>query len=352
MLDEERVEDDERQRADQGAGHQRAPFVDVAVDEFVDDRHRHGLVRRRLQEGQRVDEFVPAQREAEDEGRDQPRHRQRNDDLDQDLPARGAVDQRAFLELERDGLEIAHQQPGRERDQQRRIHQDQRQRRVEQAVGLDHRGERNEQDRRRHQIRQEDRAADGVGTAEAQPHDRIGGEHAGGDRQHGGSRRDIHRVPQPARILGFEQQLLDVLQRRMHHPERVVGLHVDQLLVGFDRRQPHPVEREQQHDEDDEQRQIQRHQPARQRLQIAHALAVVALRDGGGRFDGEPGIGGGGLSHCRSPAAICAAACRTTRSRSPRAGTGSSRWQSPRPPRAGPTECRADSSASPSDAWR
>jgi hypothetical protein len=81
-----------------------------------------------LQEGQRVDEFVPAQREAEDEGRDQAGYRQRQHDLDQDLPAAGAVDQRAFLKLERDGLEVAHQQPGRERDQDGRIGQDQRQR--------------------------------------------------------------------------------------------------------------------------------------------------------------------------------------------------------------------------------
>ena len=59
-------------------------------------------------------------------GRDQARHRERQHDLGQDLPAAGAVDQRAFLELVRDGLEVAHQQPGRERDQDRRIGQDQR----------------------------------------------------------------------------------------------------------------------------------------------------------------------------------------------------------------------------------
>src|SRR6516225_4433503 len=90
-------------------------------------------------EGERVDEFVPTQREAEDEGRDQSRHRQRQDDLGKDLVAAGAVDKRAFLELEGNRLEIAHQQPGRERDQDGGIGEDQRERRVEQPV-LEHDG--------------------------------------------------------------------------------------------------------------------------------------------------------------------------------------------------------------------
>ncbi len=85
MLDEEGVEDHQRQAADQRAGHQRAPAEDVAVDEVRDDRDGHGLVLVRRNEGQRVDELVPAQREGEDEGRDQPRHRQRQHDAGQDL---------------------------------------------------------------------------------------------------------------------------------------------------------------------------------------------------------------------------------------------------------------------------
>src|SRR5215813_13953385 len=87
VLDEEGVEDDQRQRADQRPRHQRAPPVDVAVDELVDDRDRDRLVLGRGNEGERVDEFVPAQGEAEDEGRNQSRHRQRQDDLGEDLVA-------------------------------------------------------------------------------------------------------------------------------------------------------------------------------------------------------------------------------------------------------------------------
>ena len=80
MLDEEGVEDDQWQRADQRARHQRAPAIDIAVHEFVDDGDRHRLVGGRGNERQRVDELVPAQREAEDEGGDQSRQRQRQDD--------------------------------------------------------------------------------------------------------------------------------------------------------------------------------------------------------------------------------------------------------------------------------
>src|SRR5689334_14441945 len=89
-------------------------------------RDRHGFVRRRLQEGERVDEFVPAKRERENERRDQTRYRKRHDDFRQYLPARGAVYQGAFLKLIGNGLEVPHQQPGREWDEQRRINQDQR----------------------------------------------------------------------------------------------------------------------------------------------------------------------------------------------------------------------------------
>ncbi len=75
--------------------------------------------------------------------------------------------------------------------------------------------------------------------------------------------------------MALEQQLVDMLEGRIPGPERIIGVEVDQLIVRFDRRQPHPVEREQQDEDDDRQRQIERHQPSRQRLQIAHALAVI-----------------------------------------------------------------------------
>src|SRR3546814_17351231 len=65
------------------------------------------------------------QGEGEDAGRDQAGHRQRQGDLPDDLNARRAVDQGAFLQLVGDRLEITHQQPGAERDQEGRVGEDQ-----------------------------------------------------------------------------------------------------------------------------------------------------------------------------------------------------------------------------------
>ena len=188
----------------------------------------------------------------------------------------------------------------------------------------------------------------------------------------------------------------------------------EQLLVGFDGGQRHPVEREQQHEHDQPERQIERHQPPRQRFEIAHALGVIGSRcraDGlgageelshcslpaaisgtargacpvsrqgkscGEGFRSPTGFaplapsrspaGRGSappsgrawwiahataeLSHCFRPAAISVAAGRTTRAGWRPAGTGSSRSRSPRLRRDSRRGSRADSSASPSDGWR
>ncbi len=52
----------------------------------------------------------------------------------------------------------------------------------------------------------------------------------------------------------------------------------EKLLVGFDGGQRHPVEREQQHQHDQPERQIKRHQPPRQRFEIAHAFGMIGSR--------------------------------------------------------------------------
>src|SRR5215207_6319526 len=80
MLDEKGVENDERQRTHERPRHERSPAVDIAVDERSDDRHRHGLIVRGGDEGEGVNELVPAQGQGEDGRRDHPRDRKRNDD--------------------------------------------------------------------------------------------------------------------------------------------------------------------------------------------------------------------------------------------------------------------------------
>src|SRR5439155_11385281 len=85
--------------------------------------------------------------------------------------------------------------------------------------------------------------------------------------------RNQHRVPEPIRISGVEQQLLDVRERRAMNPERV-ALARQQLLVRLERRDHHPIERKQQHEQKHAERQPQREEPARRRLQVAHSLRV------------------------------------------------------------------------------
>src|SRR4051812_37586846 len=74
VLDEERIDDRHRDRADQCAGHQRAPEEDVAADELGGDADGHGLLLGRGEEDERIDELVPREREGEDAGGEDPRH--------------------------------------------------------------------------------------------------------------------------------------------------------------------------------------------------------------------------------------------------------------------------------------
>src|SRR5258708_20950112 len=114
MFDKEGVDDRHRDRAQQRTGHQRPPEEDVAADQLRRDAYRHRLLVGRREEHQGVDEFVPRQGESDDARRQDARHRDRNDDVEHRLPARGAVDARALLQLLGDGLEVAHHQPGTE----------------------------------------------------------------------------------------------------------------------------------------------------------------------------------------------------------------------------------------------
>src|SRR5437868_4014757 len=117
VLDEERIDDGHWDGTDQRAGHERAPEEDVAADELGGHADRHRLLLGRREEHERVDELVPRQCEGEDAGRENARDGDRENDVQHRLPARRAVDARAFLELARDRLEVAHHQPRAEGNQ-------------------------------------------------------------------------------------------------------------------------------------------------------------------------------------------------------------------------------------------
>src|SRR5262245_59845390 len=80
VLDEERMDQCDRHRAEQRAGHELAPEEDVAADQLGHDAHRDGLLVRRGHEDQRVDELVPRQGEGEDTRRQDAGYRHRQDD--------------------------------------------------------------------------------------------------------------------------------------------------------------------------------------------------------------------------------------------------------------------------------
>src|SRR5918994_1028756 len=262
VFDEERVDDRHRDRTEQRARHQRTPEEDVAADQLGGDADRHGLLVGRRQEDQGVDELVPRQGEGDDAGRQDAGHRHRDDDVDHGLPARGAVDARAFLELLGDGLEVAHHQPGTERDEERRIGQDQRPRRVAELEIADNLGERNEQQRLRHQVGDEDHGSQAAGPREVEPGQRIARQHAAEQRDDGRHEGDEHRVEHPAGERRFLEQVRDVLERRIVRPERLVADGVPRLVelaVRSEGRDDHPVEGKQQDEDEQDQRDVVEH---------------------------------------------------------------------------------------------
>ena len=185
-----------------------------------------------------------------------PGRRQRERDPPHGPEAGRAVDARALLQLGRDRLEVAGHQPRAERRQKRRVDQDQRQEVVLQVQRLDHLEHRDEQQRRGHQVGREDRQPDEAGAAEAKSRQRVAGWHAQQQRDGGSEDGDDHRVAGPGWELGGRQQLLVVLERWMEHEHRVAGGAV-QLRVRLQRRDQHPVERRQQEQQHEGQRQIQ-----------------------------------------------------------------------------------------------
>ena len=77
-----------------------------------------------------------------------------------------------------------------------------------------------------------------------------------------------------------------MVKRRGMHPEGIEALVVVKLFVRLEGRRRHPVEREQQDEQEDAERKIERDQPARQALEIVHAFGGVAAS--GHRQSREP----------------------------------------------------------------
>src|SRR6185312_748135 len=141
--------------------------------ELRGDADGDSLLLRRGQEHERIDELVPRQGEGEDSGRENARHGDREDDVDHRLPARRAVDACAFLKLARDRLEVAHQQPGTEGDEEGGVCKNERPGCIAEAKVADDIGERNEQQRLWYEIGDEDTGAETAGERKFEPGERV-----------------------------------------------------------------------------------------------------------------------------------------------------------------------------------
>src|SRR5437762_346524 len=262
VLDEERIDDRDGDRAEQRPRHELAPEVDVATDELGDHADGNRFLLRRGEEDQRVDELVPRQREGEDPRREDAGHRDREDDPHHGAEARGPVDPPALLQLLRDRLEVAHEEPRAERDQERRVGEDQRPRRVAELEVADDVGERDEEQRRRHEICHEDRGAERARQRELQARERVPREQTAEERDDRRHHRDEERVPQPDGERRLRHEIAEVRERGRERPERRVvdgAPRAVELAVRADRRDQHPVERKQRADYEGGERDVEEH---------------------------------------------------------------------------------------------
>src|SRR6516225_8949289 len=260
MLDKEGIDNRHRDRAEQCARHQRPPEEHIPADELRRDTNRHGFLRWRRQEHQRVDELIPRQRESEDAGRQDARDRHWKNNIHHRLPAGRSVDPRALLQFPRDRFEISHEQPRAERDKERRISQNKRPWRVAEAEIADDVGQRDEEQSLRNQVSDEDASAEAACKRKVEAGERVTREQPAEYRDDGGNDRDEQRVPHPGAEQRFAEQVLDVLERRMECPERrIVRRHprAVQLAIRTHRRYHHPVERKQQHEDEHPERDVE-----------------------------------------------------------------------------------------------
>src|SRR4029453_8476220 len=125
-VEERVVEECQGDRRDDHSRHERLPEEDVTANQVVRNAGRHRPLLRGGNEREGVDELVHAQREGEDDGGEDARQRDREDDQEERLQTRSAVDQRSVLELLRNRLEEPHQEPRCKRHRERGIDEDQR----------------------------------------------------------------------------------------------------------------------------------------------------------------------------------------------------------------------------------
>src|SRR5215204_2813786 len=253
------VEQRKRDGRDQRRRHQRLPEEDIPPDQVVRDARGHRSLLGGRDERERVDELVHAQREGEDDCRQDPGERDRKDDQEERLQSRRSVDQRRVLELLRDGLEEAHQEPRRKGHREGRVDEDQRPEGVLEVELRDQPRKREEEQRRRDQIDEEDGDACALTPSAGQPCERVARRQRQEERNAHDHSADEQRVQQPRGIVRLPKEERDVLGRRVV-PEVPVEaaldvvvevrgvLHVREVEVRLEHRHEREVEGEREHD--------------------------------------------------------------------------------------------------------
>src|SRR3954462_11791806 len=194
IVHQERVDDQRRCGAEQGAGHDLPPVEHVALDQRGDDADRQHQLVCRGREHQWIEELRPGNRESEDGRCDDARHRHRNENARKRLKPRRPVDNGGLVKLLWDRGEISDHDPGAERHRQRRIDKQQDVPSVDQlnsgpvAEQYEYLEQGNEQQAVRNQISQEYAGRERRRTPEPHPRQRECRRHA--DQHRDGDHKD------------------------------------------------------------------------------------------------------------------------------------------------------------------
>ena len=198
----ERDRDEDGHGAEHRHGRDLGPEIRLAA-EIV--RHLHRIGRDLgARQHEREQEIVPGEDEGEDGGGEEARARHREDDLPDHLPARAAVDQRAFLELERDVLDVAAHHPDDIGQAEGRVEDD------EAVIGVDpaeidvEQEDREDDGDRRHQALGDDPDGE-IFAAGLEAHELVGGDRAEQHGDDGGDAGEDEAVPDGFGIAILEE---------------------------------------------------------------------------------------------------------------------------------------------------
>jgi len=278
------VDDQRRRRGNERARHQHAPLVHVGLDQAGHGADGEHLLVGAEQKRDRIDERGPGDGEREDRRRDDAGQRHRDEYFREDLHVAGAVDQRRFVELLRDRLEIADHDPGAERHGERRIDQDHAPIRVQQAEPAHDLEQRDEQQGVGNEVGEENAGGEKPRSPEPHARKRKRGEHAHhhGDGDH--AHRDDDRVLEVDEEVGFVEEEAVLLEGHAVGDDPRIGREMRDLGVGFQRRHDHVVGRREKEDREQDEEEIGGEQrPAPAAPQAGYRADARARGDCSGR---------------------------------------------------------------------